>query len=89
MGITDNYINFAYAIAVGLGIAAATLVARRAGEKDTEGMGRTAHYIILLAFFFAVLIGEFPACLPRKLLGSSGSVQMSYPMDYHFRVWYF
>ncbi|EFK34732.1 Staphylococcal virulence regulator protein A [Chryseobacterium gleum] len=57
VGITDNYINFAYAIAVGLGIAAATLTARRAGEKDQEGMGRTAQYIILLALFFAVLIG--------------------------------
>lgn len=57
VGITDNYINFAYAIAVGLGIAAATLIARRAGEKDKEGMGRTAQYIILLALFFALLIG--------------------------------
>ncbi len=57
VGITDNYINFAYAIAVGLGIAAATLIARRAGEKDQEGMGRTAQYIILLALFFALLIG--------------------------------
>ncbi|WP_312992035.1 MATE family efflux transporter [Chryseobacterium flavum] len=57
VGITDNYINFAYAIAVGLGIAAATLTARRAGEKDQEGMGRTAQYIILLALFFALLIG--------------------------------
>lgn len=57
VGITDNYINFAYAIAVGLGIAAATLTARRAGEKDKEGMGRTAQYIILLALFFAMLIG--------------------------------
>lgn len=57
VGITDNYINFAYAIAVGLGIAAATLTARRAGEKDKEGMGRTAQYIILLALFFAALIG--------------------------------
>jgi len=57
VGITDNYINFAYAIAVGLGIAAATLTARRAGEKDQEGMGRTAQYIILLALFFAVFIG--------------------------------
>lgn len=57
VGITDNYVNFAYAIAVGLGIAAATLTARRAGEKDKEGMGRTAQYIILLALFFAVLIG--------------------------------
>ncbi|WP_027372307.1 MATE family efflux transporter [Chryseobacterium sp. UNC8MFCol] len=72
VGITDNYINFAYAIAVGLGIAAATLVARRAGEKDTEGMGRTAHYIILLAFFFAVLIGGISCLFASEIVGFLG-----------------
>ncbi|ASE61174.1 MATE family efflux transporter [Chryseobacterium indologenes] len=72
VGITDNYINFAYAIAVGLGIAAATLVARRAGEKDTEGMGRTAHYIILLAFFFAVLIGGISCLFASEIVAFLG-----------------
>lgn len=72
VGITDNYINFAYAIAVGLGIAAATLVARRAGEKDTEGMGRTAHYIILLALFFAVLIGGISCLFASEIVGFLG-----------------
>lgn len=57
VGITDNYVNFAYAIAIGLGIAAATLVARRAGEKDHNGMSATAQYIIMLALIFALLIG--------------------------------
>lgn len=57
VGVTDNYINFAYAVAVGLGIAAATLIARRAGEKDNAGMSKTAHYVILLALIFALLIG--------------------------------
>ncbi|MBV8327332.1 MATE family efflux transporter [Chryseobacterium sp.] len=72
VGITDNYINFAYAIAVGLGIAAATLVARRAGEKDREGMGRTAHYIILLALFFALLIGGISCLFASEIVGFLG-----------------
>ncbi|MCJ7936173.1 MAG: MATE family efflux transporter [Chryseobacterium sp.] len=72
VGITDNYINFAYAIAVGLGIAAATLTARRAGEKDKEGMGRTAHYIILLALFFAVLIGGISCLFASEIVGFLG-----------------
>ncbi|RXM38972.1 MATE family efflux transporter [Chryseobacterium sp. CH21] len=72
VGITDNYINFAYAIAVGLGIAAATLTARRAGEKDKEGMGRTAQYIILLALFFAVLIGGVSCFLASEIVGFLG-----------------
>ncbi|THV58579.1 MATE family efflux transporter [Chryseobacterium candidae] len=72
VGITDNYINFAYAIAVGLGIAAATLTARRAGEKDKEGMGRTAQYIILLALFFAVLIGGISCFFASEIVGFLG-----------------
>ncbi|WP_077417398.1 MATE family efflux transporter [Chryseobacterium sp. JV274] len=72
VGITDNYINFAYAIAVGLGIAAATLTARRAGEKDQEGMGRTAQYIILLALFFAVLIGGISCYFSAEIVDFLG-----------------
>ncbi|PXW17950.1 putative MATE family efflux protein [Chryseobacterium sp. CBTAP 102] len=72
VGITDNYINFAYAIAVGLGIAAANLTARRAGEKDKEGMGRTAQYIILLALFFAVLIGGVSCFFASEIVGFLG-----------------
>ncbi|WP_213279492.1 MATE family efflux transporter [Chryseobacterium indologenes] len=72
VGITDNYINFAYAIAVGLGIAAATLTARRAGEKDKEGMGRTAQYIILLALFFAVLIGGISCFFASEIVDFLG-----------------
>jgi putative MATE family efflux protein len=72
VGITDNYINFAYAIAVGLGIAAATLIARRAGEKDTEGMGRTAQYIILLALFFALFIGGISCIFASEIVDFLG-----------------
>lgn len=72
VGITDNYINFAYAIAVGLGIAAATLIARRAGEKDKEGMGRTAQYIILLALFFALLIGGISCYFSAEIVDFLG-----------------
>ena len=47
-------------------------MARRAGEKDTEGMGRTAHYIILLAFFFAVLIGGISCLFASEIVAFLG-----------------
>ncbi|MDC8103945.1 MATE family efflux transporter [Chryseobacterium sp. PTM-20240506] len=72
VGITDNYINFANAIAIGLGIAAATLTARRAGEKDKEGMGQTAQYIILLAFGFALLVGGLSFIFASDIIGFLG-----------------
>lgn len=72
VGIADNYINFANAIAIGLGIAAATLTARRAGEKDQEGMSRTAHYIILLAAAFALLIGGLSFVFAGEIISFLG-----------------
>lgn len=72
VGIADNYINFANAIAIGLGIAAATLTARRAGEKDQEGMSRTAHYIILLAAAFALLIGGLSFLFAGEIISFLG-----------------
>lgn len=72
VGIADNYINFANAIAIGLGIAAATLTARRAGEKDQEGMSRTAHYIILLASAFALLIGGLSFLFAGEIISFLG-----------------
>ncbi|MFP3595388.1 MATE family efflux transporter [Chryseobacterium sp. SIMBA_029] len=72
VGITDNYVNFAYAIAVGLGIAAATLTARRAGEKDREGMGQTAQYVIVLAFVFALLIGGLSCYFAAEIVDFLG-----------------
>ncbi|WP_172282768.1 MATE family efflux transporter [Chryseobacterium sp. LAM-KRS1] len=72
VGITDNYINFANAIAIGLGIAAATLTARRAGEKDKEGMEQTAQYIILLAFGFALLVGGLSFIFASDIIGFLG-----------------
>ncbi|MFP7654757.1 MATE family efflux transporter [Chryseobacterium proteolyticum] len=72
VGITDNYINFANAIAIGLGIAAATLTARRAGEKDKEGMGQTAQYIILFAFGFALLVGGLSFIFASDIIGFLG-----------------
>lgn len=72
VGITDNYINFANAIAIGLGIAAATLTARRAGEKDKEGMGQTAQYIILLAFGFVLLVGGLSFIFASDIIGFLG-----------------
>lgn len=72
VGITDNYINFANAIAIGLGIAAATLTARRAGEKDKDGMSRTAHYIILLASAFALLVGGLSFIFAGEIISFLG-----------------
>jgi len=79
VGITDSYINFSYAIAVGIGIAAATLTARRAGEKDHEGMAGTAQYIIVLALFFAVLIGGLSCLFSSDIVSFLGLNSNSVP----------
>src|ERR1044071_8128172 len=42
VGLTESMLYFIYAIAIGLGIGATALVARRIGERDPGGAARTA-----------------------------------------------
>ena len=57
VGLTESMLYILYAIAMGLGIGATALVARRIGERDPEGAARTAVQSIILGVFVAVVIG--------------------------------
>ena len=57
VGLTESMLYILYAIAMGLGIGATALVARRIGERDPEGAARTAVQSIILGIFVAVIIG--------------------------------
>ena len=56
VGITEAMMAIIYAVAFGLAIGATATVARRVGEKNTEGAARAAAHIIYLGFFISILI---------------------------------
>jgi putative MATE family efflux protein len=57
VGLTESMLFIIYAIAMGLGIGATALVARRIGERDPEGAARTAVQSIVLGIIVAMVIG--------------------------------
>ncbi len=56
VGLTESFITIVYSLAIGISMAASAMVARRIGEKNTEGAGEAAMQSILLALAITVVI---------------------------------
>jgi MATE family, multidrug efflux pump len=81
VGLTESMMVLVYTLAMGLGIGATATVARRIGEKDSEGASHAAAQVVLLGVFIAIvlgIIGVFAApTLLRAMGGSAGVVANS------------
>lgn len=72
VGLTESMLSLIYAVAIGLSMAAAAMVARRTGEKDPDGAARAAVQAIGLGCLLALPIGVLGILLAPKLLGVMG-----------------
>ena len=78
VGLTESMESLIYAVAIGLGIAATAVVARRTGEKDPEAAARAGAQAILLGILVALPIAFFGIRFAPQLLallGGSPEVQ--------------
>ena len=66
VGITESMLIIIYSIAMGLGMGAAAIVARRTGEGDADGASRAAVQAILLGIVVALPIGVGGVIYARK-----------------------
>jgi putative MATE family efflux protein len=73
VGLTESLLTIVYALAMGLGIGATALVARRIGEKDAEGAAHAAVQAILLALGISVFLGVAGSLLAPRLLALMGA----------------
>jgi putative MATE family efflux protein len=73
VGLTESLLTLVYALAMGLGIGATALVARRIGEKDAEGAAHAAVQAILLALLISIVLGTVGSLLAPRLLGLMGA----------------
>jgi len=73
VGLTESLLTIVYALAMGLGIGATAVVARRIGEKDPEGAARSAAQALILAVFVSVVLGTAGALLAPRLLALMGA----------------
>src|SRR5262245_63344551 len=73
VGLTESMLFIIYAIAMGLGIGATALVARRIGERDPDGAARTAVQSMILGVMVAAVIGITGVTMAPTFLGGLGA----------------
>ena len=74
VGVTESMLTIVYTVALGLGIGAMAVVARRIGEKDDEGAAQAAAQAIALGLIVALavgLAGYFNAGFLLRAMGTS------------------
>lgn len=73
VGLTESLLALVYALAMGLGIGATALVARRIGEKNAEGAAHAAVQAIILALVVSAVLGIAGSLLAPRLLAMMGA----------------
>lgn len=73
VGLTESLLALVYAMAMGMGIGATALVARRIGEGDREGASHAAAQAVLLAIAVSVVLGTAAGIAAPRLLSLMGA----------------
>lgn len=73
VGLTESLMIVIYTIAFGLSIGATATVARRIGEKDSDGAARAAVQVLLLGAGLSGLVGILGAIFAPELLTLMGA----------------
>src|ERR1700680_2976661 len=73
VGLTESMLSLVFAVAMGLSLSTAAMVARRIGEKDSTGAAVAAVQAIALGLMVSILIGAPCLVLAPRLLRWMGS----------------
>jgi putative MATE family efflux protein len=72
VGLTESLLTLMYAVAVGLGIGATAMVARRIGERNPDGAARAAVQGMVLGLIVAAIFAAIAVPLSARLLKLMG-----------------
>jgi len=73
VGLTESVLTLIYSLAMGISMAATAMVARRIGEKDTEGAANAAMQSIIIALIVTVAITGLGVYFASDLLRLMGA----------------
>ena len=73
VGLTESMLTLIYTLAIGLGIGATAMVARRTGEHDSEGASRAAAQVLILGLVVSAVLGVLGVALAPRLLAVMGA----------------
>ena len=75
VGLTESVITLAYAIAIGMSMAATAMVARRIGEEKPEAAAKAAAQSIIIAVFVAITLGILGVIFAPDILRLMGGTE--------------
>ena len=87
VGLTETYMFLLYSIAMGLSMAVTAIIARRIGEKNKEGAGKSAVQSIIIALICSVPFAFAGIFFSRELLGFMGGDAWALDQGYHYTQW--
>ncbi len=73
VGLTESLLAIVYALAMGLGVGATAVVARRTGEKDPVGASRAAATAVAVGVALSLVLGGAGALFAPRLLALMGA----------------
>jgi putative MATE family efflux protein len=73
VGVTESMLTIVYTVALGLGIGATAVVARRIGEKDDDGAAQAAAQSIALGVIVSVAVGGIGFAYAEPLMRAMGA----------------
>jgi putative MATE family efflux protein len=73
VGVTESMLTIVYTVALGLGIGATAVVARRIGEHDNEGAAQAAAQSIALGLIVALAVGIVGTLNAERLMRAMGA----------------
>lgn len=73
VGLTESMLTIVYTVAMGTGIGAMALVARRVGEKNLEEAARTAVQAVALGVFLSAIVAAIGGTQASRLLRLMGA----------------
>jgi putative MATE family efflux protein len=73
VGVTESMLAIVYTVAMGLGIGATAVVARRMGEKDDDGAAQAAAQAIAVGLILSLSIGVFGFFNAERLMRLMGA----------------
>lgn len=87
VGVTEALLTLIFAVALGLSLSTTATVARRIGEKDSEGAAVTAVQAVLLGILVAVPTGLAGILWPRELLALMGMAPAAVDAGWTYTAW--
>ncbi|MBL7943074.1 MAG: MATE family efflux transporter, partial [Flavobacteriales bacterium] len=87
VGLTENYLFLLYSIAMGVATAVTAVVAKKVGEKDTEGASISAAQAIYIAVLVSLPFSLAGILFPKELLSLMGATDWSLEHGYRYTQW--